>query len=152
VGLDGFYNAVRENYQANLIPWVEQTYSVNNSASTRAFAGLSLGGGLTLTMLFNATETFSSFCVMSNTPSPELDDPVWNQTSLRKVGIFAGAGIYDIAFNNSQNFEQRMSTNGLTYLSHIPMYSAHQWATWQEILYVYLKGGLWKSVPYGPNT
>ncbi|KUJ11845.1 alpha/beta-hydrolase [Mollisia scopiformis] len=152
VGLNGFFNAIRENYLTNLIPWVESTYAVNSTPSSRAFAGLSLGGGLTLSMLFNATSTFSSYCIMSNTPSPEPDDPIWNQTSLRSVGIFAGAGFYDAAFENSRNFQTRASAVDLAYLSHYPMYSAHQWATWQEILYVYLRRVIWRDVPYGVDT
>lgn len=134
---------------ANLIPWVEKTYNVVPDPSRRAFAGLSLGGGLSIAMLFNATTSFSHFCVMSNTPSPEPGDPQYNSSALRDIGIFLGAGFYDAAFENSMNMQDRLSDMRINYLSHYPLNGAHQWSTWQEILYMFLKFGIWRDVPYG---
>ena len=111
-----------------------------------SFSGLSLGGGLTLTMLFNATNDFSSFCIMSNTPSPPAGDALYNSTAVKSVEIFVGAGFYDIAFDNSRDFQARMTQAGLTkYKSHYPQNGGHQWSVWQEILYQYLRFGLWKK-------
>jgi hypothetical protein len=102
-------------------------------------------------MLFNATTTFSHFNVMSNIPFPELGDPLYKNPQLAKVGIFLGAGFYDAAFQNSINAGSRLTAAGLTnYLNLYPTHSAHQWQTWQEMLIVWGKTGLWKSVPYKP--
>lgn len=133
------------------MPWVEDTYEVSNCSSHRAFGGLALGGTLTLAMLFNATDYFSSYVVMSPTPAPSAGDPQYNATQnpdLRKVGIFTGAGFYDTTFSAARDWETALAAENVSYLSHYAMNGAHQWSTWQEIAYYYLKDALWKPVPY----
>ena len=145
-GLNTFYLRVRDNYLTNLLPWVESTLRVSPTPSRRAFAGLSLGGGLAATMLFNATSTFSAYNVMSNIPFPALGDPIYENPELRNVSIFLGAGFYDIAFQNSRNAGQRLDAAGL---SHYQNYyfpdGGHQWSSWQEILWVWGRTGIWKK-------
>lgn len=105
VGLNRFYDLVRRSYLDYLVPYVEANWQAETTSDRRAFGGLSLGGGLTLNMLFNATEDFSHFAVMSNIPSPLPTDPIWNKTPLREVGIMSAGGFYDIAFENVRNFQ-----------------------------------------------
>jgi hypothetical protein len=105
VGLNRFYDLVRRSYLDYLVPYVEGNWQAETTPDRRAFGGLSLGGGLTLNMLFNATEDFSHFAVMSNIPSPLPTHPIWNKTALREVGIMSAGGFYDIAFENVRNFQ-----------------------------------------------
>jgi hypothetical protein len=100
-------------------------------------------------MLFNATTEFSSFCVMSNIPPPPLGDPQYQTEGLNETGIFIGAGFYDAAFQNARNTQDRLTAAGIsTYLSHFPQNGAHQWSTWQDILWYYARYGLWHQTPY----
>jgi enterochelin esterase-like enzyme len=103
-GLDARFNAIRENYFAYLIPWVESTFSVYIDRDPHAFTGLSLGGGLSLTMLFHATESFGYVGIMSNTTAPEPGDPQCNNPLLNHTGVWCGAGFHDAEFDNSRNF------------------------------------------------
>jgi hypothetical protein len=80
--------------------------------------------------------------------SPEPGDPQYNNNGLRDVGIFLGAGFYDLAVTNSQNMQARLSEVGINYLSHYSLNGAHQWSTWQDILYKYLRYGIWTKTPY----
>ncbi|KAJ5101219.1 hypothetical protein N7456_007271 [Penicillium angulare] len=155
VGYSRFFNKVRENFFSYLIPWVNENYNIRNSSSSRAFGGLALGGTLTLAMLFNATDYFSSYCIMSPTPAPFAEDPQYNSSirpGLRDVGILTGAGFYDTTFNAARDWEATLAAENVTYLSHYSMSGAHQWSTWQEIIYIYLRDALWKTVPYGRKT
>ncbi|KAJ5645286.1 hypothetical protein N7507_011297 [Penicillium longicatenatum] len=155
VGCSRFFNKVRENFFSYLMPWLNENYDISNSYSHRAFGGLALGGTLTLAMLFNATDYFSSYCIMSPTPAPSAGDPQYNATNdpgLRDVGILTGTGFYDTTFNAVRNWETALAAENITYLSHYSMSSAHQWSTWQEMIYICLKKALWIPVPYGRNT
>ncbi|KAJ6016083.1 hypothetical protein N7540_010674 [Penicillium herquei] len=155
VGYARFFNKVRENLFSYLMPWVDENYAVSNSSSHRAFGGLALGGTLTYAMLFNATDYFSSYCVMSPTPGPDGGDGQYNASfnpDLRNVGILTGAGFYDTTFNAARDWETTLAEQNVTYLSHYAMNGAHQWSTWQEIAYIYLREALWKPVPYGRKT
>ncbi|OJJ46520.1 hypothetical protein ASPZODRAFT_142334 [Penicilliopsis zonata CBS 506.65] len=151
VGYDRFFNKVRENFFSYLMPWVEDHYAIANDSSQRAFGGLALGGTLTLAMLFNATDYFSSYCVMSPTPAPAAGDSQYNATTnpaLRQVGILTGAGFYDTTFPAARDWEVALAVENVTYASHYSMTGAHEWSTWQEIVYVYLRDVLWRPVPY----
>ncbi|KAJ5707694.1 hypothetical protein N7488_007495 [Penicillium malachiteum] len=155
VGYARFFNKVRENLFSYLMPWVDENYEVSNSSSHRAFGGLALGGTLTYAMLFNATDYFSSYCVMSPTPAPDGGDGQYSASfnpDLRNVGILTGAGFYDTTFDAARNWETTLAEQNVTYLSHYVMNGAHQWSTWQEIAYIYLREALWKPVPYGRKT
>ncbi|KAJ6010776.1 hypothetical protein N7451_002188 [Penicillium sp. IBT 35674x] len=155
VGYSRFFNKVRENFFSYLMPWVNENYDVSNSSSNRAFGGLALGGTLTLAMLFNATDYFSSYCIMSPTPAPSAGDQQYNATinpALRDVGILTGAGFYDTTFSAARDWETALAAENVTYLSHYSMSGAHQWSTWQEIVYIYLREAIWKPVPYGRKT
>ncbi|KAJ5263158.1 hypothetical protein N7478_010763 [Penicillium angulare] len=155
VGYSRFFNKVRENFFSYLIPWVNENYEISNSSTSRAFGGLALGGTLTLAVLFNATDYFSSYCIMSPTPAPSAGDSQYNSSinpGLRDVGILTGAGFYDTTFNAARDWETALAAENVTYLSHYSMTGAHQWSTWQEIIYIYLRDALWKPVPYGRRT
>jgi len=147
--LDTFFNTVLDVYLSSLLPYIESNFAVTPTPSHRAFAGLSLGGGMTLAMLFNATSHFSSFGPWSHTPSPPLGDPQWNASTLHRPGIFLGAGFYDVAFQNVRDMQQRLDAVGIwNFRSQFPMNGAHQWSSWQVVLEYYARYGLWKPNPW----
>nr|OQO19088.1 hypothetical protein B0A51_13171 [Rachicladosporium sp. CCFEE 5018] len=149
-GYNAFYNAVAANYKSHLIPFIESKFRADSTQSRRAFAGLSLGGGLTATMLFNATETFGTYNVMSNIPFPVQGDPIYQTPGLKDVGIFLSAGFYDIAFQNSINSGARLDAAGLSgYQNYYFPEGGHQWASWQAILWTWGKGNWWDIKPAG---
>ncbi|KAF2093536.1 alpha/beta-hydrolase [Rhizodiscina lignyota] len=141
-----FMDKVRENYLNYLLPWVESHYSVYTDRTHRAFGGLSLGGALTLTMLFNATDTWGSVCVMSNVQGPAAGDPQYNNPMLNQTDIWTGAGFYDFTFQYVRDFQEALTAAGvLGYQSEFYPYGDHDWHTWPDILWVWLKYGLWKD-------
>jgi predicted esterase len=140
----GFFNAVRENYFKYLIPWVNKNYNVRTDREGSAFGGLSLGGSMTLAMLFNATESWSETFVMSNVAAPAAGSAEYNNPLLNDTKIWTGAGFYDFALPTAKAFEDGLTRAGVTgYRSHWTM-AAHDWHTWPEQLWVWGKYGLWK--------
>lgn len=89
---------------------------------------------------------------MSATPPPDAGSTQYDNPDLRKVGIFTGAGFYDMTFTWNRDFQTALGQAGIDYLGHFPQNGAHQWSTWQEMLYMYLKTALWRPVPYTYQT
>lgn len=109
-----FLNAVRENFFEYLVPWVDEHYSVYTDRSHQAFGGLSLGGGLALTMLFNATDRWGEVYVMSNIAAPALGDPQYDNPLLNETKIWTGAGFYDKTLPFAKDFQDAMTYAGIT--------------------------------------
>lgn len=104
-------------------------------------------------MLFNSTANFSNYAIMSATPPPDAGSSAYyDNPDLHQVGIFTGAGFYDLTFTWNRNLEEALGEAGISYLAHFPQNGAHQWSTWQEMLYIYLKTALWRDVPYTLDT
>ncbi|KAH8660073.1 Alpha/Beta hydrolase protein [Xylariales sp. PMI_506] len=153
VGYANFFNAVRDNFNRYLFPWVAENFRVSTEQEHRAFGGLALGGTFALTMLFNSTANFSSYAIMSPTPGPVAGDPIYAaHPGVREVGIYTGAGFYDNTFSAAVAWQAALDQEDIGYLSHYPMNGAHQWSTWQQMLYVYLRDVLWRPTPYNAET
>jgi enterochelin esterase-like enzyme len=153
---------VRENYLANLLPFIEKTYRASSDPNHRAFAGLSLGSELTYEMYINATETFSYFGHFSGARGPASSDTntagyISNETvaanpALADRGVFVGFGNFDIAFSDCRAFETALSLAGVPFLSRFVPWGSHFWNTWQDTLWYFGRAALWKQRPFTPET
>ena len=96
--------AYDQDLLGNVIPYVQSHYNVSANASERAFAGLSCGGVLANSLLYNDTSEFGYYGVMSPYPNVALpaDTPpivytpsAAQVTAMKQVGILVGGGWQD---------------------------------------------------------
>lgn len=152
-------SAARENYMEYLFPYIEATYSVSNSSSRRAFAGLSLGGILTYEMYLNATSYFDYFGIFSGALGPTATASQYlNATqlaanpALAQKGVFVGFGLFDIAFTDCRNLQAALDSLAIQHVSWVAPYGSHYWNTWQNALWLFGVTSLWKDVPFTTAT
>jgi enterochelin esterase-like enzyme len=94
---DGF-PAFDANLVNSIVPYVESRYNVSTSASQRAAAGQGFGGSITESLLFNYTNEFGYYGIMSpgslaNFTTPDPPSVGADQVAaMRKASIFVGGG------------------------------------------------------------
>jgi enterochelin esterase-like enzyme len=123
----------------NVIPYVEGHYNVSPAASERAFAGLSIGGCVTNSLLFNYTSDFGYFGVMSPAPSvPSVAEAEANATALRQVGILSGGGWQEPLAGSASLPQPRTEVTNLEAagVGVTPDFfnGGHEWYVWRQML------------------
>ncbi|KAJ4413840.1 hypothetical protein N0V82_008282 [Gnomoniopsis sp. IMI 355080] len=152
-------SVARENYMEYLFPYIEATYSVSNSSSRRAFAGLSLGGILTYEMYINATSYFDYFGIFSGALGPTANasqyisaEQLAADPSLATKGVFVGFGLFDIAFSDCRQLQAALDGLEIQHVSWVAPYGSHFWNTWQGALWNFGVTSLWKDLPFTTAT
>jgi enterochelin esterase-like enzyme len=116
----------------NVIPYVQAHYDVSSSVSERAFAGLSCGGGLANSLLYNDTSEFGYFGVMS--PYPGVSTPTATQvTALQKVGILVGGGWQDPIHSYVSSEVATLEGNDVGVFPDF-VNGGHEWYVWRILL------------------
>lgn len=128
-----------------VIPFVESTYRVKTDASSRALAGLSLGGLQTLHAGLQNTDMFAHLGVFSSgwwANNPELSDPEYAymkenaariNANLKTLWISQG-GEEDIAYENNRIMMKKFDEMGVKY--HYSEYAGgHTWPVWRHDLF-----------------
>jgi len=116
----------------NVIPYVQGHYDVSTAASERAFAGLSCGGGLANSLLYNDTSQFGYFAVMS--PYPGVPTPTPAQVSaLQQVGILVGGGWQDPIHSFASSEVATLEGSGVGLLPDF-VNAGHEWYVWRILL------------------
>ena len=91
----------------DVIPFVEKTYRVIANKDNRAIAGLSMGGGHTITATNNNPGVFGWIAVFSSGPRGGVDDTIKKQLAAMKAGgvnfYWTGAGTTDTARERAIN-------------------------------------------------
>ncbi|KAK0649899.1 Alpha/Beta hydrolase protein [Cercophora newfieldiana] len=147
-------DAVRQNFEKYLFPWVEAHYDVCRNASCRAFAGLSMGGVLAYEMFVNATDTFDYYGMFS----PATNPPYVNASSvaetpaLMRKGIMVAYGLYDFVFPQARALQEALDAVGIRYINRVTPFGAHYWNTWLDELWWFGVKVLWKDLPFGVET
>lgn len=132
----------------SLIPFVEKNYRVKTDASSRALAGLSMGGlqtlyaGVNNTQLFSYLGVFSSGWIqgMQNEISEKQYEFMKNNSgtinsNLKQFWIAMG-GKEDIAYNNCKVMLSKFNDMNIKYTySEYP--GGHTWPVWRNNLYNY---------------
>ncbi|MDO4548370.1 MAG: alpha/beta hydrolase-fold protein [Clostridia bacterium] len=83
-----------------IIPNMTEKYNASDDPARRAFAGLSMGGATTAYTLFNHTEEFDTYIMLS---APFLGDiqPDFTMPELKEKNLFPGYGDYDFVVTRS---------------------------------------------------
>jgi len=131
-------------YVNDFIPYVEKTYRVKADRNSRAIAGLSMGGLVTLTTGFAHLELFSHVFVYS---SGYLSDarPQWETNLSAVLGdatgtnhklnapVYLAAGATDTALPNAQAVRDILKKHDIKVLWQDSSLG-HEWANWRRYL------------------
>ncbi len=137
-------DACTREYLQDIIPYVDSHYRTIPNRESRAVAGLSMGGFVTLNTGFSHLETFGELYVFSSGYWPNmlpefeenfaeiLNDPAINERF--HVPIYFAAGETDIAMVNSMKTEAIFSSHGIRHYSVLSSHG-HEWLNWRRYLY-----------------
>ncbi len=125
-----------ESLVKDVIPFVEKTYRVVADKDSRAIAGLSMGGGHTLTATNNNPGVFGYIGVFSSGPRT-VDEAYEKQLEAVKAGgvkfYWTGAGTTDMAREGTMNLHALLEKHGFkTSYKEIP--GSHYWFLWRDFL------------------
>jgi enterochelin esterase-like enzyme len=118
-----------------IIPFIERNYRVIADKNSRAIAGLSMGGGHTVTATNNNPEVFGWIGVWSagGQDTPEF---VSLLTKVKKAGVkeyWIGTGTTDFALKGSETLHAAAQKAGLNVTYHTAP-GAHFWFIWRQFL------------------
>ena len=131
--------ANRNNYVRSLVeeivPFIEKNYRVSAKKSHRAIAGLSMGGGHTITASGLYPNVFDYICPLSMgaSKSPELDKQL---QGIKKAGYklyWLACGNTDFLFNSANELDSALTENGLDH-TYFVSEGGHVWANWRLYL------------------
>ena len=119
----------------DIIPFIEKNYRVLTDKDNRAIAGLSMGGGHTVTATNNNPGIFGWIGVFSagNQDTPEF---VATLAKVKKAGVkhyWIGTGTTDFALKGSETLHEAAKKAGLNVTYHTAP-GAHFWFIWRQFL------------------
>jgi enterochelin esterase-like enzyme len=132
------YAAFERELIADLIPYIESHYAAQSSREQRALAGLSMGGGQSLTFGLANLNTFAwvgGFSSAPNTAPPTqlLKDPASARQQLKLLWV--SCGDQDSLFNISENVHKYLDEQKVPHVWHIDAGGAHTFPVWKNDLY-----------------
>jgi enterochelin esterase family protein len=133
----GNYGAFEKDLIEDVIPYVQSRYRVSTETEHRAIAGLSMGGGQSLTIglgnleLFGWIGAFSSAVPRGQKLDSLLAKPETLNEKLELLWI--GCGNKDFLFQQNQNLFKRLKADKIKYVAHITD-GAHEWRLWRRYL------------------
>ncbi len=131
----GFGNAFPESLVNDVMPYIEKNYRVVSNKDDRAIAGLSMGGGHTLTVTNTHPEDFSYVGVFSMGTAADITDKL---EALKKDGVkyyFVGHGKDDttVKVSNGENLASQLEKVGINY-KFDESSGGHTWSNWRIYL------------------
>jgi enterochelin esterase family protein len=130
----GRYATFEKDLIEDVIPHVQRHYRASADRKDRAVAGLSMGGGQSLTVGLGNLELFGWVGAFSSAvPRGEklLAEPESINEKLNLLWV--GCGKKDFLFKANQEFIQRLKTKDIAHVAHITD-GAHEWKIWRRYL------------------
>ena len=119
-----------------VMPAVERLYRVGTTPKERAMAGLSMGGGQTISAGMTRPGMFGAFGLFSSGLWPEVTPALEEALpELRERGpaIWVGIGRRDFLFNHCTLLRRMLDGAGVPFTYHEDD-TAHSWRTWRDYL------------------
>ncbi|KPK45339.1 MAG: hypothetical protein AMJ65_00005, partial [Phycisphaerae bacterium SG8_4] len=133
----GRYEAFEKDIVQDVIGFVEKSYRADAGRKNRAVAGLSMGGGQSLTVGLGNLETFGWVGAFSSAiPRGERFEELLTEPksiSDRLNLLWIGCGRKDFLFEANQKFLERLKADGIEHVAHITD-GAHEWRIWRRYL------------------
>ncbi|MCP4257153.1 MAG: esterase [Planctomycetes bacterium] len=133
----GRYAAYEKDLIEDVIPYVQKRYRVSKNQKDRAIAGLSMGGGQSLTIGLGNLKLFGWVGAFSSAvpKSPKLDELLANLKAKKdKLNLlWIGCGNKDFLFKENQKLITRLNTEKIKHVAHITG-GGHEWRLWRIYL------------------
>tara|TARA_R110002020_G_scaffold138602_10_gene308996 strand:+ start:6352 stop:7500 length:1149 start_codon:yes stop_codon:yes gene_type:complete len=137
-----FQGKFEESLVKDVIPYIEKNYSVIANKDGRALAGLSMGGGHTITASIENPGTFGYIGVFSsgifdaNADMAELEKKF---TALKASGVekyWVACGVDDFVMDSNKRLLSILDKTGLEHEYHESA-GGHTWANWRDYLSIF---------------
>jgi enterochelin esterase family protein len=115
-----------------IVPFIEKNYRVIAKPEARAIAGLSMGGGHTITASNMYPQMFDYICPLSAAGSSTAEQVA----TLKKAGVklyFLACGDEDFLFEGSKTLDKTLTEQGLDHIFYVSG-GGHVWANWRLYL------------------
>jgi enterochelin esterase family protein len=133
----GNYGAFEKDLIKDIIPYVQKRYRVSKEQKDRAIAGLSMGGGQSLTIGMGNIELFRWIGAFSSAvpKSPKLEELLSNVKAKNdKLNLlWLGCGNKDFLFKANQKLITQLNTRKIKHVAHITD-GGHEWCLWRRYL------------------
>ena len=132
------YAAFEKDLLADVIPYIESHYSAQGDREHRALAGLSMGGGQSLTFGLRNLDTFAWVGGFSSAPNTQpvrslISEPSAAKEKLRLLWV--SCGDKDGLMSISKPFHEGLAQMGVPHLWHVDS-GGHAWPVWKNDLYL----------------
>lgn len=124
------------NLRNVILPFVESHYNVSTQASQRAFAGLSMGSGVTQTLINFDADAFGYYGAFSGGVSVRNTTP-----DLGVPYILYGGGAWDFGLPNPASVAALTNAN----VKNVVVPGAHDFNTWNELFTIFARDYVWKA-------
>ena len=115
-----------------IVPFIEKEYRVISKPESRAIAGLSMGGGHTISASCLYPAMFDYICPLS-AAGAATDEQI---AALKKAGVklyFLACGSSDFLFEGSKKLDETLTAQGLEHTFFVSE-GGHTWANWRLYL------------------
>lgn len=133
----GRYEAFEKDLIEDAIPYVQKSYRVSADRKDRAIAGLSMGGGQSLTVGLGNVDLFGWVGAFSSAiPRPENLDGLLAEPKLinKQLNLlWIGCGRSDFLFDANQKFIERLKAENIKHVANISD-GGHEWRVWRRYL------------------
>jgi enterochelin esterase family protein len=137
-------NALDNDLQQDLVPFLERTYHLSDSRSERAVAGLSMGGGQALTIGLRRLDEFAWIGGFSAaTPQGDLDQQLAGLTEdIQETNesiklLWIGCGSDDFLYDRNEAFRAWLVRKGIDHTCRFTA-GGHDWTVWRYYLAEFL--------------
>jgi len=132
------YTAFEKDLLTDVIPYIELHYSVQAGREQRALAGLSMGGGQSLTFGLRNLDTFAWVGGFSSAPNTQPAKTLIPEPSVAKEKLrllWVSCGDKDGLMSISKPFHEALVQMNVPHIWHVDS-GAHTWAVWRNDLYL----------------
>ena len=128
----------RKDLVDDLIPFVQANYRASSDRKDRALAGLSRGGGQTLSIGLRQLNLFSRlgvFSAGSNNPQEAFKDVAANAKKVNEQLdlLWIGCGTDDFAMSGAKRLDDFLTANAIEHIFR-PTGGEHTWIVWRQYL------------------
>jgi len=137
-------DACTQEYLNDILPFMDSHYRTRTNRESRAVAGLSMGGFVTLNTGLTHLETFGELYVFSSgywqDQLPAFQEnikPLLSQTNINdrfRMPVYFGVGETDIAYFNSMRTMAVFNDHGIRTFSVLSSHG-HEWLNWRRFLH-----------------
>ncbi len=135
-------NSYPKSIVEDIVPFIEKTYRVDAKPGSRAIAGLSMGGGHTISTSLMYPGFFDYICPLSmglmvrDGNEEQLKQYETQFKELKKKGYklyFLACGDTDFLFDSAKKLDEMLTENGLKHTFYVTP-GGHTWANWRIYL------------------